>query len=139
MAQIVGEVMTPAPVTVPPETSLTRAAEQMREHGIGDVLVTEEGRLYGLLTDRDIVVRGVALGRDMNRTAVREVCSQDPVTVTPGDPADTAERLLREHAIRRLPVVQGGRPVGAISLGDLALERDGHSALADISAKPPNT
>jgi CBS domain-containing protein len=137
MAQIVGEVMTPAPVAVPPEASLVHAAEQMRDHGIGDVLVADGDRLYGLLTDRDIVVRGVALGRDMGATTVREVCSQDPVTVTPSDDAETAERLLREHAIRRLPVVQGGRAVGAVSLGDLAIERDGRSTLADISAKPP--
>ncbi|WP_395107217.1 CBS domain-containing protein [Actinomadura sp. SCN-SB] len=139
MAQIVGEVMTPAPVAVPPEASLVHAAVQMREHGIGDVLVAEDGRLVGLLTDRDIVVRGVALGRDMAATTVREVCSADPVTVSPGDDAETAERLLREHAIRRLPVVQDGRAVGAISLGDLAIERDSRSVLADISAKPPNT
>jgi CBS domain-containing protein len=139
MAQIVGQVMTPAPVAVPPEASLAHAAEQMRAHGIGDVLVAEGDRLLGLLTDRDIVVRGVALGRDMRATAVGEVCSQDLITVTPADDADTAERLLRQHAIRRLPVVQSGRPVGTVSLGDLALERDEGAALADISAKPPNT
>lgn len=137
MAQRVSEVMTPAPVAVPPRCSLAEAAGRMREHGIGDVPVTDQGRLRGMVTDRDIVVRAVAHGRDINTTTVEEVCSADLVAVRPADDADTAVRLMSEHAIRRIPVVEGGRPVGIVSLGDLAVQRDEHSVLADISAQPP--
>ncbi|SEF86746.1 CBS domain-containing protein [Thermomonospora echinospora] len=139
MARKVSEVMTPAPVAVPPQCSLVQAAEQMRRHGIGDVLVAEDDRLCGLVTDRDIVVRAVAAGRDMAATPVSEVCSPELVTLTPADDAETAVRLMREHAVRRIPVVDGDRPVGMVSLGDLALERNEHSVLADISAQPPTT
>ncbi|MBA9007554.1 MULTISPECIES: CBS domain-containing protein [Thermomonospora] len=139
MAQKVGEVMTPVPVAVPPRCSLAEAAGQMRAHGIGDVLVVEEGRLRGLVTDRDIVVRAVADGRDVNTTTVGDVCSAELVTVSTADDADTAVRLMSEHAIRRIPVVDGDRPVGIVSIGDLAVQRDEHSVLADISAQPPNT
>jgi CBS domain-containing protein len=139
MARKVSEVMTPAPVAVPPQCSLAQAAEQMRRHGIGDVLVTEDDHLRGLVTDRDIVVRAVADGRDVSTTPVSEVCSSELFTLTPADDAETAVRLMREHAVRRVPVVDGDRPVGVVSLGDLAVERDEHSVLADISAQPPTT
>lgn len=139
MAQKVSEVMTPVPVTVPPEASLVEAADQMRRHGIGDVLVAEGEMLRGLVTDRDIVVRAVAHGRDMATTKVSEVCSSDLVTVEPADDADTAVRLMREHAIRRVPVVDHGRAIGVVSIGDMAIERDTRSVLSDISAQPPTT
>ncbi|WP_262403267.1 CBS domain-containing protein, partial [Actinomadura sp. CNU-125] len=103
MAQNVNEVMTPVPVTVSPDTPLARVGELMRQHGIGDVLVVHEGRLRGLVTDRDIVVRGVALGRDMASTAVADICSTNVITVPVGEDAATAVRLMSEHAVRRLP------------------------------------
>lgn len=137
MARRASEVMTPAPVTVPPHCSLMEAAAQMRRHGIGDVLVTEDDQLRGLLTDRDIVVRAVAAGRDMATTTVGEVCSRRVFTVSAADDADAAVRIMREHAVRRVPVIDHGRPVGVISLGDMAIERDAHSVLSDISAHPP--
>ncbi|MFS2295546.1 MAG: CBS domain-containing protein [Actinomadura sp.] len=138
MAMKVNEVMTPVPVAVSPDTSLAEVGGLMRQHGIGDVLVVHEGRLRGLVTDRDIVVRAVALQKDMS-AAVADVCSTDLVTVASGEDADTAVRLMREHAIRRVPVVQGERAIGMVSIGDLAVQRDERSALADISAGPPNT
>lgn len=92
----------------------------------------------GLITDRDIVVRAIAEGRDPGSTAVRDVCSSDVVTVTQEQDLDEAIRLMREHDVRRVPVVQDGRPVGILSLGDVAVEREPDSALADISAAPPN-
>ncbi|GAA0557829.1 CBS domain-containing protein [Actinomadura livida] len=139
MAQKVNEVMTPVPVAVSPDTSLAEVGDLMRQHGIGDVLVVHEGRLRGLVTDRDIVVRAVALQKDMTGTAVAEVCSTNLITVAPGEDADTAVQLMRRHAIRRVPVVDGDRPIGMVSIGDLAVQRDERSALADISAEPPNT
>lgn len=139
MEQTVGEIMTPAPVVVRPGQPLTDAAKAMREHGIGAVLVVDGGQLKGLVTDRDIVVRAVADGRDPAATAVGEICSPDLVTAAPGDDADTAVQRMREHAVRRIPVVDNGRPVGVLSIGDMAIEREERSALADISAEPPNT
>ncbi|SNT58920.1 CBS domain-containing protein [Actinomadura meyerae] len=139
MAQKVNEVMTPVPVAVPPDTSLTEVGDLMRQHGIGDVLVVHEGRLRGLVTDRDIVIRAVAAQRDMSGTSVADICSTNLITVAPGEDADEAVRLMREHAVRRIPVVDGDRPIGMVSIGDLAVQRDERSALADISAEPPNT
>jgi CBS domain-containing protein len=110
----------------------------MRDQGIGDVLVTADGALCGVLTDRDIVIRAVAENLDLTRTALAEVCTAQIVTVHADDDAADAMELMRERAIRRLPVVQGRQPVGIISLGDLAIEQDEHSALSDISKAPPN-
>jgi CBS domain-containing protein len=138
MAQIVDEIMTPVPVILPPEASLASAASTMRRYGIGDVLVAEDGRPLGLVTDRDIVVRAVAEARDPDTTTIAEICSTDLVTVSPEDDADTAVRLMREHAVRRIPVVDSGEVVGVVSIGDIAVESDPESALADISAEPPN-
>jgi CBS domain-containing protein len=139
MAQKVNEVMTPVPVAVPPDTSLVEVGDLMRQHGIGDVLVVHEGRLRGLVTDRDIVIRAVAAHRDMSGTTVADICSTNMITVAPGEDADEAVRLMRENAVRRVPVVDGDRPIGMVSIGDLAIQRDERSALADISAEPPNT
>lgn len=69
---------------------------------------------------------------------MREACSADLVAVTPGEDADTAVQRMREHAVRRVPVMNDGRPVGILSTGDMAIERDERSALAGISAQPPN-
>ncbi|WP_067458474.1 CBS domain-containing protein [Actinomadura macra] len=138
MAQKVNEVMTPVPVAVSPDTNLVRVGDLMRRHGIGDVLVVHEGRLRGLVTDRDIVVRAVAVERDMAGTAVADICSTNVVTVAPDEDAEAAVTLMRRHAVRRVPVVDGDRPIGMVSIGDLAVQRDERSALADISAEPPN-
>jgi CBS domain-containing protein len=138
MAQKVSELMTSAPVTLRPGQTLVDAAKAMREHGIGDVLVVDDAELKGLVTDRDIVMRAVAEARDPSTTPVGEICSPDLVTVTPDDDADTAVQRMREHAVRRVPVVRDGRPVGVLSIGDMAIERDEQSALADISAERPN-
>lgn len=139
MTQKVRELMTSALVSVQPSQPLTAAAQAMRDQGVGAVLVTEGGKLKALLTDRDIVVRAVADGKDMAKTSVAEICSPDLVTVQPGDDADAAVRRMREHGVRRVPVVEGGTPVGIVSIGDMAMERDEDSALADISVQAPNT
>lgn len=135
----VRELMTPGLVTVPGTASVAQAACEMRDHSIGDVLVMDEGRLLGLLTDRDIAVRVVASGRLPELTPVAEVCSREElVTVSPEDKVIHAVALMRDRAVRRLPVMQNGRPVGIVSLGDLALERDRRSVLGEISAAPAN-
>ena len=139
MAQKVSELMTSAPVSLSSGQPLTEAAKAMREQGIGSVLVVDDGQLKGLVTDRDIVVRAVADGRDPGQTPLADVCSPDLVTVAPNDDADTVVQRMRERRVRRVPVVDGGRPVGVVSIGDMAIERDERSALADISAETPNT
>lgn len=138
MTQHVREIMTANPVSVTPQTAINDAARLMVEKDIGDVFITEDGRLRGLVTDRDLVARALAESRPAN-TPVEKVCSSDPVTCSPEDDTQRAAQLMREHALRRLPVVEQGRLVGVISLGDLAIERDPRSALADISAAAPNT
>ncbi|KUN38516.1 CBS domain-containing protein [Streptomyces longwoodensis] len=138
MAQHVRDIMTGGPVTVEPQTSLTAVARLMRDENIGAVLVADHDELRGLVSDRDLVVRALAEGWDPERTTVAGACSDDLVTVTPDDDLDRAVGLMREHAVRRLPVVEGGHPVGMVALADLAMERDPESALGDISVARPN-
>ena len=132
------DVMTPAPVTVSSSTSLEQAAREMRDANIGDVIVLDGEQITGILTDRDIVVRAVAGGRNPAQTRVGEIASRELTTIDPDESVDSAVGLMRERSIRRLPVVEDGRPVGIVSLGDLALERDPESCLGEISAAPPN-
>ncbi len=130
--------MTVAPITVEAGATVRDAAHAMRDADVGGLLVLEGGELYGVVTDRDIVVRAVAEGLDPAVTVVSEVCSKSPTAIESGAPVDEAVRLMREQALRRLPVVENGQPVGIVALGDLAVERDSDSALADISASDPN-
>ncbi|GAA2435626.1 CBS domain-containing protein [Actinomadura vinacea] len=140
MSRRIGDVMTAAPRVLPLDATLYEAAQLMRDHGIGDVLVTFSGRLCGLITDRDIVIRGVAESRDAAHTPLSDVCTAQPVTLGPDDDTDTALRLMREEAIRRLPVVDASnRPVGIVSIGDLAIaDGAGADVICDISKAPPN-
>lgn len=134
MTQI-SAVMTGPVVTVAPETSTVEAARQMAESDTGDVVITENGRLLGILTDRDIAIRVVAEGLDPD-VPVSDVCTGNPVTVAPDDELTTASQLMREHSIRRLPVCEGSEVVGFISLGDLSQFSDADATLSDISSAP---
>ena len=138
MAQTVREIMTQHPVTLPRSASISEAAKRMRDDDIGDVIVMDDGDMCGLVTDRDIVVRAVAEGADPQFNKVDEICTHDLVTVGPDDSLQQTAQLMRERAVRRVPVVEGGRPVGIVSLGDLAIELDERSGLADISAAESN-
>ncbi|MFE9020969.1 CBS domain-containing protein [Streptomyces sp. NPDC007808] len=139
MTQHVRDVMTTDPATVEPQTSVQAVARMMRDEDIGAVLVTEGERLRGLVSDRDLVIRAMAEGSDPDRTTVAEACSEDLVTVGPDDDLIVAVRVMREHSVRRVPVVdRESHPVGIVSIGDLAIERDPDSALGDISSTPPN-
>lgn len=121
MPHTVEEVMTRDPVTLPEEATVVKAAKLMRDRGIGDVLVVGDGRLRGLVTDRDIVVRAVAEGRDLATTPLATLCTCDVVTVGPDHDVAEAARLMREKDVRQLPVVVDGRPVGVVALADLTL------------------
>ncbi|MBT2411185.1 CBS domain-containing protein [Streptomyces sp. ISL-12] len=139
MTQYVRDIMTGDPVTVEPQTSVTAVARIMRDQNLGAVLVTDGDDLRGLVTDRDLVIRTLAEGGDPEQTTVAGACSDDLVTVRPDEELDHAVEVMREHAVRRVPVVDEGHPVGIVSLGDLAMERDPESALGDISVARPNT
>jgi CBS domain-containing protein len=138
MAQTVEEIMTTNPRTVKVDDTVLDAARVMRDSDIGDVIVTEDGQVTGILTDRDIVVRAVADGRDADSTTVGDICTTGIQAIEPDASVDDALRTMREHDIRRLPVVKNGRPAGIVSLGDLAVEREPDSTLADISAAAPD-
>lgn len=133
------DVMSPRPRVLSVDSMVSEAAEVMRRDDIGDVVVVEEDRLYGILTDRDIVVRVLAEGQDPSQTRIGDVCSREVATIRPEDGVGQAVRLMREKAIRRLPVTEGDEVVGILTIGDIAVERDSRTALADISAAPPNT
>lgn len=138
MAESIESVMTRDPVCMDAGAPLVDAAKAMDERNIGDVLVLEGGSLCGIVTDRDIALRAVARGADPTTTRLGDICSRDLVTLSPGDTVDDAIARMREHALRRMPVLDGGRPVGIVSLGDLAEERERRSVLGEISAAPAN-
>ena len=133
------EVMTPDPVTIEASSPVGHAAKAMRDHDVGAVVVTDGDELRGIVTDRDIVVRALADGHDLMDVRVDDVATErDLRTLQPQDPIDDAAEAMRDAAVRRLPVVEDGRVVGIVTLGDLAIERDPRSALADISLAPDN-
>jgi CBS domain-containing protein len=138
MGQSIREVMTADPRTVSSDATLQDAAREMKGGDIGAVLVEDGGSVAGILTDRDIVVRAIAEGRDPSSTKVADVASRDVATLTPDSSVEEAIKIVREQNVRRIPVLQDGRPAGIVSIGDLAIERDSESALADISSEPAN-
>lgn len=130
--------MTPGVVAVRPDASLVEAAQLMRAQDIGDVLVARDNDIVGVLTDRDITLRAVADGADPLTVSAQAVCTPNPVVIGPDDAVSAAVELMRDHAVRRLPVIEGGRPVGMVSLGDLAVAQNPDSALAEISRAAPD-
>jgi CBS domain-containing protein len=134
----VRDAMTENPKTVDAGTSVTEVAQAMRDSDVGSILVTEADTLSGIVTDRDIVVRSLAEGRDPDDTTAGDVCTSDPKTLSPDDDLSDAVNQVKGSDIRRLPVVEDGKPVGILSLGDLAERLDPESVLADISEAPAN-
>lgn len=139
MAEQVRDVMTPDPACVSASDTADKAAQLMRDRDVGSIVVTENGgSVAGIVTDRDIVVRAVADGKNPAEVKVGEVASSNPTTLSADESIADAVQSMRDQNIRRLPVVDGGKPVGIVSLGDLAQEQDPNSVLGDISAAPPN-
>lgn len=140
MAETVRDVMTRGPTTVQAGATLADAARVMRDADVGALIVLEGTRLSGIVTDRDIVVRAVADARDAIATSVSDILSEDLVTLTPEDSLDDAARLMRDRAVRRIPVVEGDRAVGIVSLADLS-ERDSEElseTLSEVTSAVPN-
>jgi len=132
------DVMTPNPTVLTANTTVADAATLMRDQEIGDVLVQQDGELCGIVTDRDIVTRAAAEHRDPSEVRLGEICTSNVQTVSVDTSVDDVIRLMSECSVRRVPVVDNNRPIGIVSLGDLAVERDRGSLLGDISAAAPN-
>ena len=130
--------MSAPPVCMAATESASAAAKAMKDRGTGTVLVVAGGRLDGLVTDRDITIRVLAENRDPLTTRLGDICTTDLAVLSPDDDVQKAIRLVRERAVRRLPVIADGVPVGLVSIGDLALDRDERSALSEISATAPD-
>ena len=138
MAQKIRDVMTKSVTTVRHESTLVDAARLMHQNDIGDVLVQDGDKLCGIVTDRDIVVRAVAEERDPSSTTVGEICSHELFSLTPDATIEEAKKMMSDRAVRRLPVIDKGKPVGIVSLGDIAIEQSGERPLEDISSAPSN-
>jgi CBS domain-containing protein len=133
------DILSAAPVCMAPGESVSAAALAMKRHGIGTVLVQAGGRLSGLVTDRDITVRVLAENRDPRTTRIGDICGSELVALGPDDDVAEATRLVRERAVRRIPILQDGTPVGVVSIGDLALAQGAASAPSGTSSAPPNS
>ena len=120
MTRKMRDIMSSAPVCMASTETVSAVAKAMREHGVGTALVLADGQLSGLVTDRDIAVRVLAENRDPGTTLVGEICSREVAVLSPDDGVEQAERLIRERAVRRIPVLADGIPVGMVSTGDLA-------------------
>jgi CBS domain-containing protein len=118
------DLMTENPSSCAPSTAVAEAAKVMAREDVGSVPVVDGGRLVGVVTDRDLVVRVLAEGRDPDSTNVGDVASSDPATVSPEDSLDDALKLLARHQVRRLPVVEGDQLVGIVAQADIARHAD---------------
>ena len=135
----VRDLMSKSVVTITPEESAALAARLLSRHELGALPVcAADGTLAGIVTDRDIVTRCVAAGKEPGRVPVRDIMSPAPSVITPETPISDAARLMAQRQVRRLPVVEQGHVVGMLSLGDLARSRrtdtEAAEALSDISA-----
>lgn len=132
----IGKIMSDVVVTVLPGTPVTEAAMLMRDHDIGGIPLAEDEKLIGMVTDRDIVIRGVARGPDIADLSVEDVMTDDLYYCADDDDLERAAQMMAEHQVRRLPVLDSDkRLVGIVSLADLSLadEEAGGDALDEIS------
>jgi len=129
----VRDVMTPGPIGVDYDQSVGEAARAMRDWGVGAILVVSNGSLYGLVTDRDLVVRAVAEERGADEP-VGPLSSANLIGVDADADVHEAMRLMRQHGVRRLPVLEDGQVAGIVSLGDLAMQDEPDLAFAQLSA-----
>jgi CBS domain-containing protein len=134
----VRDVMTMTPTTLRPDQTVTVAARIMEAENVGDVIISDNNEVRGVVTDRDLTVRAIARGLDPQTTTLGEICSSDPITVESDAKLEQAADVMSKNAIRRLPVVDQGKLVGVVSLGDLAERQEPDSALGEISSAPPN-
>ncbi len=115
----IGSLMTTEMVTADPAETVSHAAYRMASNGVGAVLVVDDGTLLGILSERDVLVRVVGEGLDPAETAVRDVATSDPITVSAETHVRECSQLMRDKQIRHLPVVRDGAAVGIVSASDL--------------------
>ncbi len=128
----VRECMTGQPITAQADNSIQRVAKIMRECDVGAVPVLLNDKLVGILTDRDITVRGAGTGLDLEHHKVQEIMSSDLLTISPDTELEEAANIMADAKIRRLPIVLDRKLVGLISLGDMAVATKGHEELCGI-------
>lgn len=138
MTRMIRDYMSPDPVALDKNATLLDAARAMRDNDVGNVLVTDKGRLFGILTDRDIVVRGVAKGLDSAETPVEAICSRDIESLTPEHSLREAVELMSKHSVRRVPIARDGQPLGVLAVGDVVAALNPDSPLGQVSSAPPN-
>ena len=140
MGTNVRDVMTQRPRAVSPDTPISQVAELMAAEDVGAIPVVEGDRLVGMITDRDIVIRGLAKGKDPRGMPAADALSRELVTVGPDQDLDEALQLMASHQVRRLPVIdEQERLVGVVSQADVALavkEKKSGEMLEDISRPP---
>ena len=124
MANSIRDAMTEDPHSIGTSASVVEAAQLMREQHIGSLPVTEDERLVGMITDRDIATRVVAESAMPDATSVGDVYSRDIISVEPNEDLDEALLLMARHQVRRLPVVENGRLVGMVAQADIALKQN---------------
>ena len=124
MANSVRDAMTADPRSIGKSVSVVEAARLMREQDIGSLPITDDEKLVGMITDRDITMRVVAEAADPKVTSVEDVYSQDLISVEPDNDLGEALRLMARHQVRRLPVVENGRLVGIVAQADIALREN---------------
>lgn len=126
------EIMTSNVVSATPEMTVREAAALLRESDVGALPVVAHGKLTGIMTDRDIVVRAVAEGKDTNTTHVAEVMTDEPASVTPNTYIFEVIRVMGDRQVRRVPVVnEDGEVVGMIAMADIALEMEDQREIAE--------
>lgn len=133
------EIMTEEVDACSPADNIYEVAVKMKDEHVGSIPICVEGKLMGMITDRDIVVRGVA-EKLPNTSQVQEVMSDDIFTASGSMDVTEAAKLMAEHQIRRLPIIDGEKLIGIVSLGDLAVhqstEHEAAIALSEISEQP---
>jgi CBS domain-containing protein len=137
MGKSVRDAMTENPRSIGASTSVVEAARLMREQDIGSLPITDDEKLVGMITDRDITTRVVAEAADPTSTSVEDVYSRDLVSVEPDEDLDEALQLMARHQVRRLPVVENGRLVGIVAQADIALkDNDKTAQLVEAISEP---
>lgn len=128
----VKEIMTREPACVAPEATLGEVATLMEQEDCGSIPVVRDGRLVGIVTDRDIVGRAVAAGKDARTTAVAEIMSADPIHVSPDDDVRDAQRVMADRQVRRLPVVADGQLCGILVIGQIARREHDEEKVGEV-------
>ncbi|EYE89057.1 hypothetical protein Q428_04460 [Fervidicella metallireducens AeB] len=138
----VRDMMSKNIATVKPDTPILEVAKVLKDMNIGSVPVCDGNKVVGIVTDRDIVIRELAMGKDVKRDVAKDVMTSGVTTATPEMDIHEASKIMAQRQIRRLPVVENGTLIGMLALGDIAvqskLEDDAGEALSDIS-KPTHT